>query len=66
MYQRAENRNDSQFLITFRKLECLDGENVVFGKIIKGLHVLDAIEGVGTKKTGRPKVQIYISDCDEI
>ncbi|KAK6620664.1 hypothetical protein RUM43_010959 [Polyplax serrata] len=66
MYQKIPNRNESQFLITFRKLESLDGENVAFGKIIKGFHVLDTIESVGSKKTGRPKVEIYISDCDEI
>lgn len=66
MHQKIPNRNESQFLIIFRKLDSLNGENVVFGKIIRGLHVLDSIEGVGSKKTGRPKVKIYISDCDEI
>lgn len=66
MYQKIPNRNQCQFLITFRELKSLNGTNVVFGKIVKGFHVLDAIESVGSKKTGRPKVEIYISDCDEI
>lgn len=66
MYSKIPNRNKSQFLITFQKLHSLDNTNVVFGKITKGFHVLDAIESVGSKKTGRSKVDIYISDCDEI
>ena len=66
MHQRTTNRNDSQFLITFRKLISLDGKHVAFGKIVKGIHVLDIIESLGSKKTGRPKNEIYISDCDEI
>ncbi|KAJ9598751.1 hypothetical protein L9F63_026716, partial [Diploptera punctata] len=34
------NSNNSQFNITFKRLLCLNGKNVVFGKIIRGLNNL--------------------------
>jgi peptidyl-prolyl isomerase F (cyclophilin D) len=38
---------------------------VVFGKVIEGFEVLDAIEAVGTAN-GRPTAKVVIEDCGEL
>ena len=40
----------------------LDGKHVVFGKVIEGIEVLNAIEACGSN-SGKPKTQVIISDC---
>ena len=40
----------------------LDGKHVVFGKVIEGIEVLNAIEACGTN-SGKPKSKVVISDC---
>lgn len=37
MYNTGKNTNNSIFNLTFKKLQILDGKNVVFGRIINGL-----------------------------
>ncbi|XP_076275369.1 uncharacterized protein LOC143206634 [Rhynchophorus ferrugineus] len=56
--------NNSQFCITFRKMEQLDYKNVVFGNIIKGNSVLMDIQYYG-RKIGKPLEEIVISNCGE-
>ena len=43
----------------------LDGKNVVFGKIIEGIDVLNAMEALGTN-SGKPRSAISISECGAI
>lgn len=57
--------NNSQFCITFRKMESLDHKNVVIGKIIKGNDNLFKIENYA-RKIGKPYAEIIISDCGEV
>lgn len=40
----------------------LDGKHVVFGKVIEGIEVLNAIEACGSN-SGKPKTEVIISDC---
>ena len=40
----------------------LDGKHTVFGKVVEGLDVLDALECLGTN-TGDPLKKVYISSC---
>lgn len=54
--------NNSQFSITFSKMQSLDGVRVVFGKIVKGNATLFKINDLG-RKFGRPVAPVIICDC---
>lgn len=43
MYSFEKNQNASQFLITFKPLRTLDGNHVVFGRVIRGLTTLKLV-----------------------
>lgn len=43
------NTNGSQFFITFRKAEHLDGKHVVFGRVVEGMDVVHEVEKIETK-----------------
>jgi peptidylprolyl isomerase len=43
----------------------LDGKHVVFGKVIEGLDVVQAIERVGSQ-SGSTKQTVTIADCGEL
>lgn len=51
----------STFLITSDKAAALDFVQVVFGRIVEGLTVLDKLEAVKTNKFGEPQQPIVIS-----
>ena len=59
------NSNSSQFFISFQKFPHLDGKHVVFGKVIDGMDVLDAIEAVSSV-TGKTEQACIIADCGEL
>ncbi|XP_075216152.1 peptidyl-prolyl cis-trans isomerase A-like [Lycorma delicatula] len=61
MYKRKPNQNDSQFLITFRKLSSLDEKYVVIGRT-KSMRVLGIIEEFGTS-SGKPKRRVNVVKC---
>eukprot|EP00755_Sulcionema_specki_P013433 Sspe_Gene.53932::Locus_29791_Transcript_1_1_Confidence_1.000_Length_732::g.53932::m.53932/K12734/PPIL3; peptidyl-prolyl cis-trans isomerase-like 3 len=52
--------NGSQFFITFSRQPHLNDSNTVFGKVIHGWEVLDAIEKVPSDAKGRPLKEIVI------
>lgn len=58
------NFNNSQFFITFAPAPWLDGKHVVFGHVVSGFHVLDAIEEVGSEG-GQTRKQVWIHECGE-
>jgi cyclophilin family peptidyl-prolyl cis-trans isomerase len=62
MVNSGPDSNESQFFITFGKVEMLDGAHVVFGYIVEGLDVLRAIERCGTP-FGKPTKDVIISHC---
>ncbi|XP_076236040.1 uncharacterized protein LOC143180294 [Calliopsis andreniformis] len=62
MYSNNENKNDSKFNLTFKRLDTMNGKHVVFGKIISGFSNIYKIEEFGTK-TGKPIKTIIISNC---
>ncbi|VVT51722.1 uncharacterized protein SAPINGB_P003191 [Magnusiomyces paraingens] len=61
MANRGKNTATSQFFMTYRRAPHLDGKHTIFGKIIKGLDVLDAMERTDVDSQDRPlkKIEIY-------
>ncbi|KAJ8935885.1 hypothetical protein NQ314_012601 [Rhamnusium bicolor] len=65
MKRVGSTENNSQFCITFSRMDQLDHKNVVFGKVIKGNEILFVIQDFG-RKIGKPYADIIISNCGEI
>eukprot|EP00344_Euplotes_crassus_P012002 CAMPEP_0196997858 /NCGR_PEP_ID=MMETSP1380-20130617/3369_1 /TAXON_ID=5936 /ORGANISM="Euplotes crassus, Strain CT5" /LENGTH=100 /DNA_ID=CAMNT_0042414223 /DNA_START=257 /DNA_END=559 /DNA_ORIENTATION=+ len=49
MANAGPNTNNSQFFILFDKADWLNGKHVVFGEMVEGKEVLNAIENAGSK-----------------
>lgn len=60
MANSGPNTNGSQFFITEVATPWLDGRHTVFGKVISGLEVIDAIANVEKGTNDRPKEDIKI------
>ncbi len=65
MANSGPNSNRSQFFITFLPTPWLDGKHSVFGQVIEGIEVLDAVEAVGSFN-GVTQAPIVIADCGEL
>jgi peptidylprolyl isomerase len=65
MASSGPNTNNSQFYITMRETPWLDGKGVVFGEVVGGEEVLEAMNAVGTKlgNTTRPVVIVDCGQC---
>ena len=66
MGNTGKNSNGSQFFITFAPCKALDGKHVVFGKVIEGFGVLDAIEALAAASGGvteEPTATVVVADC---
>ena len=50
---RGPRTDGSQFFITFKAAEHLDGKHTVYGRVVEGLGTLKTLESVGTKE-GKP------------
>lgn len=66
MANSGPNSNGSQFFITTVKTYWLDGEHVVFGRVIDGMDTVYAIEGGAGTYNGKPRKKVIITDSGEI
>ncbi len=58
MANSGKDTNGSQFFICFGAAPHLDGKHTVFGKVVKGLEVLDQLEAAGSP-SGQPSRKIH-------
>jgi len=65
MANAGPNTNGSQFFLCTAKTAWLDGKHVVFGKVIKGMEVVKAVEAVGSQD-GKTSKDVAVADCGEL
>ncbi|CDU25249.1 probable CPR1-cyclophilin (peptidylprolyl isomerase) [Sporisorium scitamineum] len=65
MANAGPNTNGSQFFITTVAASWLDGKHVVFGEVVEGMDVVEAIEAEGTS-SGKTKSKITIAKSGEL
>jgi peptidylprolyl isomerase len=65
MANSGPDSNGSQFFLCTIKTAWLDGKHVVFGKVIEGMDVVDAVEAVGSQN-GTPLKEVIVVNSGEI
>lgn len=65
MANAGANTNGSQFFLCTVETPWLDGRHVVFGKVVDGDDVLDAVEAVGSE-SGATSKKVVIEEAGEL
>ena len=65
MANAGPNTNGSQFFMCFGPTPHLNGAHVVFGQVVEGLDMLDAMEAAGSD-SGRTNQPVVIEDCGQL
>jgi cyclophilin family peptidyl-prolyl cis-trans isomerase len=64
MANSGPNTNGSQFFINTKANHFLDGKHTVFGKIVKGMEIVDEIENAEVGAGDRPVEDIVIKKIE--
>lgn len=65
MANAGPNTNGSQFFITVATTPWLDGKHTVFGEVVDGYDVVEAMEAQGSG-SGSTMASVVIADCGEL
>ena len=65
MANAGPNTNGSQFFICTADTAWLDGKHVVFGKVVQGMDVVRAIEGVGSN-SGATRAKVMVASSGQL
>merc|ERR1719419_2159486 len=65
MANAGPNTNGSQFFITVKETPWLDGRHTVFGEVLEGYDVVEAMEAEGSR-SGKPSKTVKIADCGQL
>ena len=65
MANAGPNTNGSQFFITFVETPWLNGKHTVFGEVLEGFDVVDAMEAVGSQ-SGKTSKTITIAKSGKL
>ena len=66
MANAGKDTNGSQFFITTAITSWLDGRHVVFGEVLEGYEIVDAIQEVDKKSGDKPTKDVKIADSGEL
>merc|ERR1711908_177083 len=65
MANAGPNTNGSQFFVCTSQTPHLDGKHVVFGNVVEGYNVVQAIEKVGSQ-SGQTRQPVVVADCGQL
>ena len=60
MANAGPNTNGSQFFITFKETPWLNGRHTVFGEVLEGFDVVDALEKIGSGSGSTSKKAVIV------
>jgi cyclophilin family peptidyl-prolyl cis-trans isomerase len=66
MANSGKNTNSSQVFFTLRPVPHLDGKHVVFGEVVEGMDVIEALGMLETDSKQKPVHPVEISECGEV
>jgi len=66
MANSGRDGNGSQFFITLDALPHLNGKHVVFGRVVEGLPLVEAMAALAATGTPTTKMRMTIEDCGQL